>query len=79
MISRALRKAVSPELIGRMTTPMMAKRPPKWPSRVVETWLTTKAGPPSSQGRVEPAGVVIEGHAEGRPDQGDDRLEIIEP
>ncbi|MNH42468.1 hypothetical protein D3C79_1041690 [compost metagenome] len=45
-IRRALRNAVSPEVMGRITTPRMARMPPTVPSRLVETSCTTAAGPP---------------------------------
>ena len=41
MVSRALRKAVSPEDTGHTTTPTMASAPPASPSRDTETSYTT--------------------------------------
>ncbi len=46
IIKRALRKAVSPEVIGAPTTPNNAKAPPIFPSRLFEISFTTNAAFP---------------------------------
>ena len=43
-IRRALRKAVSPEVIGAAMTPRMARMPPNVPSQLCEMVLTMTAG-----------------------------------
>ena len=44
IISRAARKAVSPEVIGAATTPSSARMPPTTPSMPFERVFTTHAG-----------------------------------
>ena len=41
IMSRALLKAVSPEVIGAATTPRRARMPPKMPSQPLDTLVTT--------------------------------------
>ena len=41
MIRRALRKAVSPLVMGAATTPSRARMPPSTPSQLCETFVTT--------------------------------------
>ena len=41
MMSRALRKAVSPLVIGAATTPRTARMPPSTPSQLWDTFVTT--------------------------------------
>ena len=54
MVSRAERKAVSPEVMGQAITPIMASTPPTGPSRVVEIWYTTSPAPPAAMALVRP-------------------------
>ena len=54
MVSRALRKAVSPEEMGQTTTPTMASAPPKTPSRDTEMSYTTPDCPSSVRAAFSP-------------------------
>ena len=66
MMRRALRKAVSPEVMGAATTPRMARTPPARPSQERDTLVTTVgaaaaiseptwAAPPSKKNQEETA------------------------
>ena len=46
IVNRAARKAVSPEVIGRIITPRIARRPPNLPNKAVQLSYTTFDGPP---------------------------------
>ena len=66
---RALRKAVSPEVMGAATTPIIARMPPKSPNQPSDTLVTTvgaaaavveptSAAPPSKKNHEDTAAQI---------------------